>query len=151
MMDNQNNNTDEAKSKHEIAEYYEGIKNLELKRYEDGVQKARNMLFVTAGLLLLAEIMLLSRPGTTFSPLIIGFIIIEVGSFIALAFWTRTKPFTAVITGLILYLLLWVMAVVLNGEPAIYKGFWVRIIIIVALISTIKPAKAWEDAKNGLK
>jgi len=141
--------TDPApKSENEIADYYDGVKKLEIKGYETGIKKARTALFVTAGLLLLGEIISGSAIDFAFTPLMIGIIVFEVGIFIALALWTKTKPYTAIITGIIIFILLWGASIALLGGKAVYSGIIVKIIIIVNLISALKPAKAWEDAKK---
>jgi hypothetical protein len=153
MSDNQpanNQQTENLEEKKEdvISEYYEGVKKLEIQGYETGIKSARNALFVTAGLVLLGEIITASVTGIEFTPLIIGVILIEVGVFVALGFWTKTKPFTAIVTGLILFIVMWIFAIVVNGIEAAYSGIIVKIIIISYLASAIKKAKAWEDAKK---
>ena len=141
--------TDPApKSENEIADYYDGVKKIEIQGYETGIKKARTALFVTAGLLLLGEIISGSAIDFAFTPLMIGIIVFEVGIFIALALWTKTKPYTAIITGLIAFILLWGASIALLGGKAVYSGIIVKVIIIVNLISALKPAKAWEDAKK---
>ena len=141
--------TDPApKSENEIADYYDGVKKIEIQGYETGIKKARTALFVTAGLLLLGEIISGSAIDFAFTPLMIGIIVFEVGIFIALALWTKTKPYTAIVTGLIVFILLWGASIALLGGKAVYSGIIVKVIIIVNLISALKPAKAWEDAKK---
>jgi len=147
MTENQNDDTP-PKSENEIADYYEGMKKMELEGYQTGIKKARNALFVTAALLLVGEIISAASSGLEITPLLIGIVVVEVGAFIGLALWTKTKPFTAIITGLILFVLLWVAAIVYVSPDAAYKGIVIRIVIIVNLITAIKPAKAWEDAKK---
>ena len=131
-----------------ISDYYDGVKKLEMEGYEAGIKKARNALFVTADLFLLWEIIALSSAGFGVPPLAILIIALEVGSFVALALWTKTKPYTAIIVGLIVFVLLWILAIVLAGGKAVYSGIIIRIIILVNLISALKPAKAWEDLKK---
>ena len=139
--------TDPApKSENEIADYYDGVKKIEIQGYETGIKKARTALFVTAGLLLLGEIISGSAIDFAFTPLMIGIIVFEVGIFIALALWTKTKPYTAIVTGLIVFILLWGASIALLGGKAVYSGIIVKVIIIANLISALKPAKAWEDA-----
>ena len=141
--------TDPApKSENEIADYYDGVKKIEIQGYETGIKKARTALFITAGLLLLGEIISGSAIDFAFTPLMIGIIVFEVGIFIALALWTKTKPYTAIITGLIVFILLWGASIALLGGKAVYSGIIVKVIIIVNLISALKSAKAWEDAKK---
>ena len=131
-------------SENEIADYYDGMKKLEMEGHESGIKKARNALFVTAGLLLLGEIIAMSRAGLAVTPLAIGIIAVEVGIFVALGFWTKYKPFTAIITGLILFIAIWIISATLAGQP-VYAGILMKIIIIVILATALKPATAWED------
>ncbi len=150
MSAQQNNPVPEPPKENEIADYYEGVKQLEMQGYETGIKKARNALFVTAALVLLGEVIAASSAGVELSPLLIGIIVIEVGVFIGLALWTKSKPYTAIITGLILFVLMWVAAIVVNddGGKSIYRGIIVKGLIIYFLASALKPAKAWEDAKK---
>jgi hypothetical protein len=148
MSDNTNTPPQEEQKEDVISNYYEGVKELEIQGYETGIKKARNALFVTAGLLLLGEIIAASSIGMELTPLAIGIIVFEVGIFIGLALWTKSKPFSAIIIGLIIFILLWIASIAVNGFSAAYSGIIVRIIIIVNLVSAIKYAKAWEDAKK---
>ncbi|MBL7745822.1 MAG: hypothetical protein JNM19_00220 [Chitinophagaceae bacterium] len=148
MSENQSAQHQEEKKEDVISEYYDGVKKLELQGYETGIKKARTALFVTAGLLLLGEILTASMSGIEWTPLMIGIVVIEVGIFIALGFWTKTKPYSAIITGLVLFILYWIAGIAINGFEAAYKGIFVKIIIIVYLAQAIKPAKAWEDTKR---
>jgi hypothetical protein len=132
----------------EIADYYDGVKKLEMEGHQTGIKKARNALFITAAVLLLGEIITASMTNAEWTPLMIGVIVVEVGTFIALAFWTKSKPYTAIIVGIILFILLWVLAIATVGGRAAYSGIIVRIIILSVLISALKPAKAWEDLKK---
>ena len=128
-----------------IADYYDNMKELEKIGYESGIRKARNALLVTAGLLLLGEIIAASAAGVEVTPLLIGIIAVEVGVFVALAFWTKKKPFSAIIIGIILFVLLWGLSVYLAEGVSKASGLVVRIIILVNLVQALKPAKAWED------
>jgi type III secretory pathway component EscR len=143
---NQPNTTNENKD--EITEYYEGVKQLEISGYETGIRKARNALFITAGLVFLSEMISAFAADLVLSPVFWGIILIECGIFVALGFWTKSKPYAAVIIGLVIFLLLWVLAIVLNGYRAIYSGIIFKIFVIVALVRAIGPAKAWEEMKK---
>lgn len=146
MPDNENQPAEENKS--EITEYYEGVKKLEIAGYETGIRKARNTLFFTAALFLISELITGAVAEVEFTPLFFAIIIIQSGIFVGLAFWTRSKPYAAILVGLIYFLLLWGLSIGLYGFEAAYKGIIVKIIIIVFLVKAIKPAKAWEDAKK---
>lgn len=152
MSENQNpDNEQQQPSENVISDYYDGVKQLEMEGHRTGIKKARNALFITAGLFLIWEAIAIGQTGVSLSMLPPAFIVIvvaEVGSFVGLALWTKTKPYTAIIVGIILFILLWVAAIVLVGGRAIYGGIIIRIIILVNLISALKPAKAWEDLKK---
>ena len=150
MPENQDPDKNQPSSENEIADYFEGVKKVEMQGLETGIKKARNALFVTAALVLIGEIISIAAAGAGFPPLAIVVIAVEVGIFVGLAFWTKTKPYTAIIVGLIVFILLWILAIVIasrEGKP-IYSGILVRIIIISILISALKSAKAWEDLKK---
>lgn len=150
MSDNQHPTTQETSKENVISEYVDGVKKMEMQGYESGIKKARTALFVTAFLVLLGEVLSVSMAGLEWTPLMIGVVAIEVGIFIALALWTKTKPYTATVVGLIVFILYWIAAIALNGGEAAYKGIIVKVIIIVTLVQAIKPAKAWEDTKKTL-
>jgi len=139
---------DKPSSENEISDYYEGVKKQEMESYEGGIKKARTALFVTAALVFIGEMIAASASGIGFTPLLIGIVVIETGIFVALGFWTKTKPFAAIITGLILFILMWVAAIAINGGEAAYKGVIIKIVIIVYLAKALKDAKAWEEAKK---
>ncbi|HEY6062186.1 MAG TPA: hypothetical protein VIV35_01180 [Chitinophagaceae bacterium] len=150
MSESQNPGDQHPPAENEIADYYEGVKKLEMEGYETGIRKARNALFVTAALVLLGEIISIAAAGIGYPPLTIAIIAVEVGVFIGLAFWTKTKPYSAIIAGLIVFILLWIISIIVAskaGKP-IYSGIIVRIIIVSVLASALKSAKAWEDLKK---
>jgi Ca2+/Na+ antiporter len=142
------NTPEKHKSEDVIADYYDGVKDLEIQGYETGIKKARTALFVVAGLTLVAELIAVNSSPYPLTPLVIGIIAIEVGIFIGLAFWTKSKPYTAILIGLIAYIALWILSIVINGTENAIRGILFKIIIIVYLIQALKPAKAWEDAKK---
>jgi hypothetical protein len=146
MSENENQSIQE--NKNEITEYYEGVKKLEIAGYESGIKKARNTLFFTAALFFVSELILGALADAEFTPLFFAIIIIQSGIFIALAFWTKRKPYAAILIGLIYFLLLLALSIMLYGFEAAYKGIIVKIIVITFLVRAIKPARAWEEAKN---
>ena len=148
MGENQNPGDQQPTSENEIADYYDGVKKLEMEGYETGIKKARNALFVTAALVFIGELVSAGISGIGITPLLIVIALVEAGIFVGLGFWTKTKPYTAIIVGLILFILMWVMAIVIAGGRAAYSGIIVRIIIISYLVSALKHAKAWEELKK---
>jgi hypothetical protein len=148
-MEQQNTGPEEPKETG-LSEYFDGVKKLEMEGYQSGIKKARNALFVTGGLIFLAEMLQGSQLPGGMTPLIIGIATFEAAIFVGLGFWTRTKPYGAIIIGLILFVLMWIGGVIVMGGEAIYRGILVKAIIIYFLVAALKPAKAWEDAKKTL-
>lgn len=149
MTENQNPGSPEGEKKEDIiADYYDGVKELEKQQHESGIRNARNALYVTAVLVFIGELLGVALGGGELTPLLIGIALVEGGIFAALAYWTRKKPFSAIITGLILFVLLWVANIILAEGASKANGLIFRIIIIVYLVQAIKPAKAWEDLQK---
>jgi uncharacterized membrane protein YoaK (UPF0700 family) len=148
MEETHNPDNQQPPAENEISDYYEGVKKLEMEGYETGIKKARNALFVTAALVFIGELVSAGVSGIGITPLLIGIALIEAGIFVALGFWTKTKPYTAIVVGLILFILMWVAAIALNGGMGVYSGIIVKIIIISYLVSALKHAKAWEELKK---
>jgi len=152
MAENQNENAlnQNTGTENEIADYYDGLKQLELQGYEAGVRKARNALFVTAVLTFIGELISIELTGLTFTPVLVGIALVEAAIFVGLALWTKKKPYTAIIIGLAVFIGLWILAIVGSGFRGAIGGIIVRIIIISYLISALKPARAWEGAKRNM-
>lgn len=148
MSENQNPGNQQPPAENEIADYYDGVKKLEMEGYETGIKKARNALFVTAALVFIGELVSAGVSGIGITPLLIVIALIEAGIFVGLGFWTKTKPYSAIVVGLILFILMWVAAIAINGGKGVYSGIIVKIIIISYLVSALKQAKAWEDLKK---
>jgi hypothetical protein len=148
MAEEQPTQNPEEKKEDVISEYYEGVKDLEIQGYETGIKKARNALYVTAALVFIGEIAGAAIQHIPITPLLIGIALAESAVFVGLALWTKTKPYSAIVTGLIVFILMWVATLILSEGLSKGSGLIVRIIIIVTLVQALKPAKAWEDAKK---
>lgn len=139
-----------------IADYSNELRQIELEGYELAVRKARNALFWAGGLIFVAEMFGMLRAGTGFEPIIFGIALVEAGVFIGLGFWTKSKPYTATITGLIAFIAFIILGVVINGmldgSEGVFKGLVggiiFKVIILVNLIRPLKDAKALQNAKE---
>jgi hypothetical protein len=135
-------------SENAISDYYDGVRELEIQGYESGVKRARIVLFVTAGLMLVGELLSAFIYNITMTPTLIGIVLVESAFFVGLALLTRRKPYTAIMIGLIVFIGLWVLAIIGSGFRAAIGGIIARIIIITYLIRALKPAREWEEAKR---
>ncbi len=140
----------EPKEEHVIADYVDGMKQLELEAYQTSIRKARNTLFVAAALTFIGEAFTISQYGEGFTVLTMTIILIEAGLFVALAFWSKKKPFAAIISGIILIILYWALSV--YADPSnIFRGILVRIVMIVYLARATSDAKRWESLKKEIE
>jgi hypothetical protein len=152
------NNSRSQNTENVIADYADEIKQIELEGNQLVVKKARNALFWTAGLLLLGEIFTSFRDGYELSTYVIAVIAAEVGIFIALALWTKKKPYSAIVAGIIIFIALHLLSAVVMGfaEGAtgvfkiLFSGIIVKIAILVILFRAVKDAKELQQAREGI-
>lgn len=130
--------------------YRQGAKQLELENLGNTVSKARNALWIIAGLMGLVGIGMYffdrNSPAAIVT-LLSGLIIAAI--FVALGFWASQKPFTALLAGLILYITLYLLGVIVGGASPV-RGFIIHIIIITYLVKGINSARAAEQLKKEL-
>ena len=96
------------------------------------------------------------RSPEGFDPISVAFAVVIGGSFIALGLWTKKKPYSAIMTGLVVFIAYLVLVMVVNsliegGEgflKALFGGIIVKVIILVNLILPIKDAKELQEAKR---
>jgi hypothetical protein len=114
--------------------------------YDKNIRQARNTLFFLAGLQLLLGIYLLFNSSSNAGW--ISFVITALVAiiFLGLGFWTKQKPYNAIIFALIIYILLWAGDCILDATY-IYKGILVKIIVIVYLAKGLKDAKEAQNMK----
>lgn len=151
-MTAENKNPDQQENV--ISEYASELKQLEMEGYERAVRKARNALFWAGGLIFLGEMISMFGQGLGFQPILFAVALVEAGIFIALAFWTKKKPYTAVVTGLVAFIGIILLSVIVNGMvegsagvlKALFGGIIVKVIILVNLILPLKDAKALQEA-----
>lgn len=150
-------NTDQPnESKDVIADYANNLKELEIIGYENTVKKARNALFWAGGLIFAWEMIAMFREGLGFEPIVFAFAFVIGGIFVALAFWTKKKPFTALIIGLVAFIAYNAFVVYVNGvaegstgvAKALFSGIIVKVFILIYLIMPLKDAKALQEARK---
>lgn len=144
-----------------ITDYHADIRQIEIEGYELVVKKARNALFWAGGLIFAGELFSVWKSGGELTPLIIGIALFEAAVFIALALYTKKKPYTAIVLGLIAFIVVIILSVVFNGMneggegvlKALFSGIIVKIFIVVALVRPLKEAKELQQIheENKLK
>jgi hypothetical protein len=108
--------------------------------YDKHIRNARIMLFVLAGLTFLSIWTLVPFGDDPAKVFIAVFVAVVGGIFVALAFWTKKKPFTAILLALIIYVALEILAAF--AQPAtIFQGWIIKIAIVVMLIMGLQNAR----------
>ncbi|MEO7306207.1 MAG: hypothetical protein ABIR78_02575 [Ferruginibacter sp.] len=110
--------------------------------YDKHIRQARNTLLVAAGILLLNAIILFSKYPFDIEVMWLDYLLWTgyIGGCIVLAFWTKKKPYYAIIGGLILIgIFILVNAII---EPStIFAGMIFKIAIIVFLFKGLGNAR----------
>lgn len=108
--------------------------------YDKHIRNARILLFVIAGLSLLALIYVLPLDGSFEKIFMLIWVLAFAGAFVALGFWTKKKPYTALLVALILFIVIQVLSAI--ADPAsIMQGWVFKIIIVVMLINGLRNAR----------
>lgn len=117
--------------------------------YDKHIRQARNTLFIAAGILLLNALILFSKYPFDIEVMWLDYMLwtVYIGGFIALGFWTKKKPYYAIVGGLILFgIFILVNAII---EPAtIFGGLIFKIAVIVFLIKGVNDAKNAQEMKD---
>jgi hypothetical protein len=93
-----------------------------------------------AGLVLLGLTTLMPIDGNPVKIVAAAVVILIAGIYVLLAFWTKKKPYTAILTALIIFICLEVLGAIV--QPAsIFQGWIVKIVILILLLVGLRNAK----------
>ena len=136
-----------------ISDYVNELKESDLEHNKLSVKKARNTLYLVAVLVFVSEMigMLMSDEG--FTPLVLAISLVEAGIFVALALWTKRRPYSAVIGGIIAFIGIYTLAFAVNAYTldfgaavkSLMGGFIFKIIVLVTLFQALGNAKAVQN------
>jgi hypothetical protein len=120
--------------------------------YDKHIRQARNAIFFAAAILVINVIVLAFTVSAEYEFLWLDVLIwgIFIAGFIVLGFWTKKKPYYAIIGALILYGLFILLNAALDIS-SIFKGLIFKIAIVVFLVKGIKDAKEAQEMKAQLK
>ncbi|MFM6925248.1 MAG: hypothetical protein ACKOU7_07065 [Ferruginibacter sp.] len=117
--------------------------------YDKHIRQARQALFIAAGILLLNALLLFSKYPVEMEIMWLDYLmwIVYIGGFIALALWTKKKPYYAIIGGLILMgIFILVNAIIDPGT--IIGGIIFKIAVIAFLVKGLADAKEAQQMKE---
>jgi ABC-type transport system involved in multi-copper enzyme maturation permease subunit len=146
-MENNKEHQDESAAENNVSIFTE--EEFSTVGYDKHIRQARNAIFWVAGLLTVNVAMLFMREGEAYEYMWLDFLIYGgfIGAFIFLGFFTKKKPYTAIIMALILYTLFILLNAVI--EPmTLLKGILFKIITYVFLIKAINDAKEAQEMQK---
>jgi hypothetical protein len=114
--------------------------------YDKHIRNARIMLYIVAGLQLL-PLLTLGPIAEDVYWIVIGLQLFFVAVFVALAIWTKYKPFAALMTAMIFFICIWLLGAILN-PATIFSGILVKVIVVILLILGIRNAREAEEVKK---
>ncbi|MEX1202861.1 MAG: hypothetical protein WEA59_06435 [Ferruginibacter sp.] len=117
--------------------------------YDKHIREARNVIFWVAGLLILNVAILFIGADEVYEYMWLDLLIYGalIGGFIFLGFFTKKKPYTAIMLALILYTLFILLNAAIDPDT-IFKGILFKIITYVFLIKGINDAKKAQEMKR---
>jgi Ca2+/Na+ antiporter len=119
------------------------------KRYKKRVERARILLFVfAAGQMVSALTILIFKIPEADIWIAMGLHVLLSAVFAGLAVWTKDKPYTATMAGLIVYLSSFVMMYIVEQQFSFFKGGLLKVFYIMILIRALKYGK---DAEKDLE
>jgi len=146
-MENNKEHQDESAAENNVSIFTE--EEFSTVGYDKHIHQARNAIFWVAGLLTVNVAMLFMREGEAYEYMWLDFLIYGgfIGAFIFLGFFTKKKPYTAIIIALILYTLFILLNAVI--EPiTLLKGILFKFITYVFLIKAINDAKEAQEMQK---
>lgn len=127
---------------------FDGADHFERQEYEEGIRKARNALFFVGALMFVVDMVIVMINKDTYADgaiwVIVAIDVCILATFIGLGLWSKRKPYTALLAGLITFCAVQVGAMFLDPTN-IYKGILVKILVITTLIAGIKKAKRLQE------
>jgi len=120
-----------------------------LKGYDKHIRQARNAIFVVAAILVVNLVILGYSIPASYDYFWMDIVIwgLFIAGFIFLGFWTKKKPYYAIVGALVLYLVFIILNAVLD-ITTLYKGIILKIIVIVILVKGINDAKEAQEMQN---
>ncbi len=137
----ENNNPAEIKVENNTETIF-NEQEFSMEGYDKHIRQARNTLFIAAAILLLNAIILFSKYPFDIEIMWLDYLLWTgyIGGCIALAFWTKKKPYYAIVGGLILMGIFIIVNAIIDPST-IFGGIVFKIAVIVFLIKGLGNAK----------
>lgn len=144
----ENDNVPEIKAENNTETIF-NEQEFSMEGYDKHIRQARNALFIAAGILLLNALLLFSKYPVDIEIMWLDYLmwVVYIGGFIALALWTKKKPYYAIIGGLILMGIFILVNAVIDPSTII-GGIIFKIAVIAFLIKGLGDAKEAQQMKE---
>lgn len=144
----ENDNVPEIKAENNTETIF-NEQEFSMEGYDKHIRQARNALFIAAGILTLNALLLFSKYPVDIEIMWLDYLmwIVYIVGFIALALWTKKKPYYAIIGGLILMGIFILVNAVIDPSTII-GGIIFKIAVIAFLIKGLGDAKEAQQMKE---
>ena len=119
--------------------------------YAYGVRKISNTLLVVGIVLSTADVISLAASYNALPSIqfwfALGLTLLLLAAYIGLSFWAKKKPFSALVTGLLIFCTIQVLAAIGNPET-IFSGILLKAGIAISLVFWLRQAKHLQTAKK---
>ena len=143
------NNKPEETNAENNAETIFTLDEFSMEGYDKHIRQARNACFIGAGLLLINAVILFSKYPFDIETFWLDYLLwtIYIGGFIACGFWTKQKPYFAII-GAMIILGLYIVINAIIEPSSIISGWLFKIGIAVTLFKGLQDAKQAQEMKE---
>lgn len=117
-----------------------------MKGYDKHVRNARFMLYILTGISLLA-IFTIAPIDEPLKYLLTGLTVVFAAVFAILGYWSKKKPYTALLTALIYFCVLLVLGAILQ-PVSLLAGWYVKIAVILFLILGVRNGRQVQDMQR---
>lgn len=127
------------------------FKEMRLSDLEESIKRARLGLYILAGSTILGAIVTVALAGLD-EAVVVTLVLLNLflaAVYLVLAYWTRSKPFIAVLIGAILFGVV-AIANAIEEPESIIKGIIIKVIVIVFLVRGLSAASEAEKIKKEL-
>lgn len=147
------NTSNEQPKEDLISDYVNEIRESDIEDHKRAVKKARNTLYLVALLVFMSEMLGMAMSEESFTSIVLIIALAEAGIFVLLAFWTKWKPYYAVLGGIIAFIGIYSLAFAVNvywadtgaAVKSLLGGFIFKIIVLVTLFRALGNAKAVQE------
>ena len=146
------NNQEPEQTKENVEETIFSPEEFSMQGYDKHIRQARNVIFIAAGVLVLNLVILIATAPAFYEFLWIDILIwgLFIAGFVALGFWTKKKPYSAIIGAMILYGVFIILNAVLD-VTTLYKGILIKVIIVVFLFKGLNDAREAQQIKEQME